>query len=139
MKRTLIVALTLVALSFLTVSTSFAQDKVRADVPFAFQVGKASLPAGTYTVSKVADHSLVIRNSKQVSEAALANYGSDERSKIQSPKMIFHQYGNSYFLAEIWDGTGNIGMKLPESKHEKEMQATNWSPADSGIVIVAMK
>ena len=53
MKRHFVVALTLVALALLTVTTSFAQDKMRADVPFAFQVGKATLPPGTYTVSKI--------------------------------------------------------------------------------------
>ena len=138
MKRNLIVALTLVALSILTASTSFAQDKEKADVPFEFQIGKTSLPAGTYIVSKIADHSLVIRNREKTSKAALSNYSASD-SKSESPKMVFHKYGNNYFLAEIWAADGSAGMQLPESKREKELQASNWGPADQELVVVAMK
>lgn len=118
MKRNLVVALMLVALSLLTVTTSFAQDKAKYDVPFAFQVGKASLPAGTYTVSKVADHSIVIRNRQQAGQAALMNY-RDRESKRQSPKLVFHKHGQRYFLAEAWVGD-RTGMELLESERERE-------------------
>ena len=118
MKRSLIVALTLMALSLLVVTTSFAQDKVGYNVPLAFQVGKASLPAGTYTVSKIADHSIVIRNRQQAGQAALMNY-RDRESKPQSPRLVFHKHGQRYFLAEAWVG-GRTGMQLPESEREKE-------------------
>ena len=94
------------------------QDKAKYDVPFAFQVGKASLPAGTYTVSKIADHSIVIRNRQQAGQAALMNY-RDRESKPQSPKLVFHKHGQRYFLAEAWVG-GRTGMQLPESEREKE-------------------
>ena len=107
------------ALSLLVVTTSFAQDKVGYDVPFAFQVGKASLPAGTYTVGKIADHSIVIRNRQQASQAALINYRDVEKSKTQSPKLVFHRHGQRYFLAEAWNG-GRTGMQLSESEREKE-------------------
>ena len=138
MKRNLIVALMLVALSLLTVTTSFAQNKMRTDVPFAFQVGKTPLPAGTYTVSKIADHWIVIRNHQQSSQEALINYRDVEKGKTQSPKLIFQKYGQRYFLAEVWNG-GTMGMQLPESKREKEYAGHQVAATDSAIVIVAMK
>jgi hypothetical protein len=138
MKRNLIVALTLVALSLLTVSTSFAQDRVKANVPFAFQVGKSSLPAGTYVVSRAADHAILIQ-SRDARSASLSTYSSEEKLRAQSPKMIFHKYGNSYFLAEIWDGSGSSGMQIPETKREKELRASNEGPASEEFVVVAMK
>ena len=138
MKRHFVVALTLVALALLTVTTSFAQDKMRADVPFAFQVGKATLPPGTYTVSKITNHSIVIRNHQQAGQAALINYRDVEKGKTQSPKLIFQKYGQRYFLAEVWNG-GTTGMQLPESKREKEYAGHQVAATDSAIVIVAMK
>ena len=138
MKRHFVVALTLVALALLTVTTSFAQDKMRAAVPFAFQVGKATLPPGTYTVSKIAARSIVIRNRRQAGQAALINYRDVEKGKPQSPKLIFQKYGQRYFLAEVWNG-GTTGMQLPESKWMKEYAGHQVAAADSAIVIVAME
>ena len=139
MKRNLIVTLTLVALSILTVSASFAQNPVRADVPFAFQINKTALPAGTYTVSEISDHAILIRARENPSCSLVTNYNSEEKLEAQSPRLIFHKYGNSYFLAEVWGSNGSIGMQLPESKREKEMQATNWGDSSQELVVVAMK
>ncbi len=138
MKRNFIVTLSLVALSLLTVSASFGQDRVKANIPFAFQVGKASLPAGTYVVSSAADHAVRIQG-RDASAAALSTYTGEERLRAENPKMVFHKYGSSYFLAEIWDGSGTLGMKIPETKREKELQASNVGPASSELVVVAMK
>ncbi len=138
MKRNFIVTLTLVALSLLTASFSFAQDEVKANVPFAFHVGKTSLPAGTYIVSQAADHAIRIQ-CEDAKAAALTNYSSEEKLKAQPAKMVFHKYGNSYFLAEIWDGSGNSGMQLPEAKQEKEMRASNQDNPSNQLVVLAMK
>jgi hypothetical protein len=138
MKRNFIVTLTLVALSLLAVSTSFAQDRVKANVPFAFQVGKASLPAGTYVVSSAADHAIRIY-SRDASAAALSTFSTEEKLKRQHAKLVFHKYGNSYFLAEIWDGSGNSGMKLPENKKEAELRASSQASAPEELIVVAMK
>lgn len=138
MKRNFIVTLTLVALSLLTVSASSAQDKVQANVPFAFQVGNASLPAGTYLVSEAADHAVRIQ-CRSASASALTGYQSDEKIRPQSAKMVFHKYGSTYFLVQIWDGSGNSGMDIPESKREKELRASNVAPSSKELVVVAMK
>jgi hypothetical protein len=139
MKRDFVVALTLVALSFFTAVTGFAQNKVKADVPFAFQVGKASLPSGTYIVSEIGDHSIMIRNTSAVNSAALTNYNSADTLRTGSPRMLFHKYGNTYFLAEILGGSGASGMQLPETDREKELRAFNLGFASDEVVIVALK
>ncbi len=138
MKRNFIVTLSLVALSLLTVSTSFAQNRVKADIPFAFQVGKVSMPAGIYVVSKAADQTILIQ-SRDAKSAAMTGFSGEEQLRPQHAKMVFHKYDNNYFLAEVWDGTGNSGMKLPESKREKELRASNVGPASEELVVVAMK
>jgi hypothetical protein len=138
MKRNIIVTLTLVALSLLTVSTSFAQDKLKANVPFSFQVGKSSLSAGTYSVSNAANGVIRLQN-KDAGSAVLASYFNAEKLKAEQPKMVFHKYGSSYFLVEIWDGAGTSGMQFPESKREKELRASNQGSASDELIVVAMK
>jgi hypothetical protein len=140
MKRDLVVALTLAALSFFTSVTGFAQNKVKADVPFAFQVGTASLPSGTYVVSEIGDHSIMIRNTSAVNSAALSNcISAADTLRTGSPRMLFHKYGNTYFLAEIRGGSGASGMQLPETDREKELRASNLGFASDEVVIVALK
>ena len=39
------------------------------------------------------------------------------------PELIFHRYGRSYFLAQIWNGEGK-GQQLYKSESEKEMART---------------
>jgi hypothetical protein len=128
----------LVVLATLTVSTGFAQDKVKANVPFAFEAGKVLLPAGIYTVSELGNDAVVIR-SRESGAAVTTQYYNEEKLRAQSPKMVFHKCGDSYFLAEIWDGSGNAGMELPESKRERELQASNHGASHDELVIVAMK
>lgn len=125
------------ALSLFTVSTSIAQDKVKADVPFAFQVGKASLPAGTYVVSSASDHAIRIQ-SRDAGAAVLSTYTGEEKLRAENPKMVFHKYDNTYFLVEIWNGDKS-GMKIPESKREKELRASYQGPASEELVVLAMK
>ena len=51
MKRNLITILSLVVMSMIfNVTGAYAQSFAKADVPFAFNVGTAQLPAGTYEV-----------------------------------------------------------------------------------------
>ena len=63
---------------------------------------------------------------------------SRSSSKDQSPKLVFHKYGDQYFLSQIWDGQNDTGIQLAESKREKETKMAGLTSA-SETVIVAMK
>ena len=63
MKRNLIGTLSLVALSLLLTATgAAAQSAVQANVPFAFRVGTAQLPAGSYRIKAGSQSLIVIGN-----------------------------------------------------------------------------
>jgi hypothetical protein len=53
-------------------------------------------------------------------------------------KLVFHKYGDQYFLAEIWNGQSNIGIAFPESKREKELQLAS-DTHQSELIVIAMK
>jgi hypothetical protein len=42
---------------------------------------------------------------------------SDAREKAS---LIFHQYGDSYFLSEVWTGADEYGLALPKSRAERD-------------------
>ncbi len=138
MKRNFIATMALAALAVLSVSTGLAQESVKAHVPFAFQAGKVSLPAGTYTVAELGGNAIVIQ-SREAGTAVVTKFYNEEKVNAQPAKMVFHKCGDTYFLAEIWNGSGNEGMELPESKLERELSASNHGTSSDELVVVAMK
>jgi hypothetical protein len=123
MKRNLIGILSLVVLSVVISATSaIAQSHAKADVPFAFTVGSAQLPAGTYEVRALGpgNSSIMIQN-HETSAAAMSNAGR-EQPRNASPKLVFHRVGGTYFLAEVWRSSSAEGMIIPTSKQEKELE-----------------
>ena len=137
MKRNLIGILSLVVLSVLTATGAYAQSAVRADVPFAFKVGKTQLPAGTYDLKPGSEHMIVIHNSKtgytMFTQAGPGNRGD------ASPRLVFHCLGDQRFLSEIWGVAGAEQRTLPPSKLEKELQIANNPSATGTEVVMAHK
>jgi hypothetical protein len=123
MKRNLIGILSLVVLSVLISATgASAQCYAKANVPFAFAVGSAQLPAGAYEIKldTASSGAILVRNRK-TSDAAMSTARRDY-PKQTSAKLVFHRVGNSYFLAEVWKSSDAEGMIVPTSKREKELE-----------------
>ncbi len=140
MKSNIYGALAMLALA-LIVSVPFvqAQSQVKANVPFAFSLQDQSMPAGNYKIMELNDRVLEVRNLDSQHGQLLAKQMSVQSSRIQSPKLVFHKYGDQYFLSEIWDGESDSGIAFAESKREKEVQTAANSLAPPETVIVAMK
>ena len=118
MKRNLIGILSLVVMSMLSATGAYAQSIVKADVPFAFRVGSAQLPAGTYEVNATSDNVIAIRNDRSIALSSVRR----EDARNTGPKLVFHHLGNQYFLTEIWRGSDSAGMVIGPSKMEKELE-----------------
>ena len=103
-------------------SLAMAQDvRETGNVPFDFQVGSQHLSAGTYNVSRPA-YSGVLRlqnTASRTSTLAAMPISSGVNRNAES-KLVFHKYGDRYFLAEVWFGDDSVGHALPKSKMEKE-------------------
>jgi hypothetical protein len=143
MKRNLIGILSLVVMAVLISSTgAFAQSYAKADVPFAFTVGSAQLPAGTYEVRTVgASNSSIVIQNHDTNAAAMSNAGR-EQPRNTNAKLVFHRVGNTYFLAEVWRSSSAEGMIVPTSKQErdlsKELQLAKESSGGYEEVVIAL-
>jgi len=118
MKRNLIGILSLVVMSLLNATGAYAQSFVKADVPFAFSVGAAQLPAGTYKINATGDNTIAIQNGRTSALSSVRR----EYPRNTRAKLVFHHLGNQYFLAEIWRGADSTGMVIAPSKMEKELK-----------------
>ena len=139
MKRNLIGALTLLVLALVVnVPLVNAQSKAKANVPFAFNAAQTPLPTGTYTISMAEGNLVQIRNDKP-NATVLMIAQHEESVKPQNPRLVFHKYGDKYFLAEAWSDSGS-GIEIPTSKLEQEMRAASSNPSGAEEdVVVALR
>ena len=99
-------------------------NRVIANVPFEFSVGYKTLPAGEYSVRSIASASngLLIQSSDgKVSALRLSD--ATQRIKDKHARLVFHRYGERYFLAEVWNGVDNTGRRLLKSQEESGIES----------------
>lgn len=89
------------------------------DVPFDFVVNRQTLPAGHYVVGTMNDSQVRISGSRNVN-VFVATHGA-LRTKSDGSKLVFHRYGEIYFLSAIWVTGKMLGRELPRSPAEREV------------------
>jgi hypothetical protein len=94
-----------------------------ADVPFTFTVANHSFPAGRYTVTPINQTLLRIFNFHNQGTVVLAR-STDGMAPEETGKMVFHRYGGTYFLAEVWVAANGTGSRLFQSRAEKKLAGT---------------
>ncbi|MBK6798252.1 MAG: hypothetical protein IPL01_00415 [Acidobacteria bacterium] len=108
-----------IAMVVTTSAVPFAM-RIKADVPFDFYVGKKLFPKGDYIIESVNDAgTMVIRSAKKGKARNFTVIKSKMTDKPKS-KLVFHRYGDQYFLARIWDGSSDTVLKLDKSSLEKK-------------------
>src|SRR5580698_5411251 len=121
-KQILAVAAALIVIAVVP-TQSHAQQVAKAKIPFAFQAGSKTMPAGEYYVQQAfpADKTaeLITRADSSASTFVLTNV-VESNDKHPAPKLIFHCYSKECFLYEIWTGNGK-GLELAVSPREKEL------------------
>jgi hypothetical protein len=113
--------------------TQIGPTGVKANIPFDFSVGNTALPAGEYTVRATG------------MEGVVAVIGSDSQLKLvathsvlsgrapNQTKLVFHQYGDRYFLAQIWVEGETSGREVPTTRLEKELMSK--AGAEPAVVV----
>jgi hypothetical protein len=127
------------AAALVSAGSAMAQDHgVAVNVPFDFTINNTSLPAGNYTVGTDVDHPhmLVLRDQKNTVKAlGVGMYDVEQPGK--SGSLVFHQYGEQYFLSEIRFGHDSKAIYFPATREEKRARRlsrkeTVTAPASQG-------
>jgi hypothetical protein len=134
------VLVAIVALAFVTAvaanaqSSNKAADQLVVDIPFAFSVDYKTLPAGEYAVQTIATagDALLIQ-SADGKTSVLRPCDATERLKNRTPaRLVFHRYGERYFLAEVWNGSDSAGRQLMKSQAELALERESAELASKG-------
>jgi hypothetical protein len=135
---TLVVGLTLAA-AVVSANGQSTSILITADIPFDFIVGDKTLPSGKYTVRSTSDDGkgLKISSHEGASVMRLSNL-ADGTSKKRNARMVFHRYGQQYFLAEVWSGEnyGRQLLKCNRERHLRQELASNRSKSDVSYEVV---
>ncbi|HAF12487.1 MAG TPA: hypothetical protein DCK99_02060 [Blastocatellia bacterium] len=130
MKRELLKGFTMlamiIALALATAAVSNAQstNKITADIPFDFVVADRAMPAGEYSVranSSQGDLLMVQSQDSRSSAIRWSNSLGPNKDKTHA-RLVFHRYGERYFLAEVWYGADSTGRQLLKSRQERAIE-----------------
>ena len=126
-------AYTMIALLVLVGSMAVAaqaqtsgRTQLIANIPFQFNVGNKTLPAGEYSVRQVnpdSDCGVLLLSSRDGNASAMIQVDSVIGKAQESAKLTFRRYGNKYFFAQAWIDGDNTGMQAPKSKAERAAES----------------
>lgn len=122
-------------LAALAAGVSHAQNaKLTADVPFPFVLGNQTLPAGTYHVDESAGSPVMIIHAAGGQRAVAMTNNTTAAREQEFSKLVFHRYGDRYFLAQIWTRGINSGREIPRTRLERELSAQKAIPRTEILV-----
>ena len=98
-------------------------DHLRAKIPFDFVVGDKQLPAGDYVIGNAQTTSnifMAIRNRNGGANALTIPV--QVGTPTDSAKLIFHRYGDQYFLFQVWQVGATTGRAVAKSRSERDVE-----------------
>jgi hypothetical protein len=126
--RTILTIVLLLAVASVIVQ---AQERpiLNATVPFAFTVENTTLPAGSYIVSTLSPYSMVIKLRSADGRKNLMILAIPSRSleKSKTVKLVFHRFGNEYFLAQVWEQGSAVHRDLRSGDRARELAKSRGS------------
>ena len=132
--------LAIVTLSLLVnIPIMSAQTIAMASVPFAFTVANTEMSAGNYVITSVSDSTIVVINRSTGTGVISLFHSEQPRNNNDTTKLVFHRYGDTYFLSQVARGSGKTVIQLPISKQESEAQVQNAGSVSDKEVVVAAK
>jgi len=130
MKKELLKGFTMLALTVaLALATAAAlnaqsSNQIVADIPFEFTVGGQSLPSGHYAVRAANSQgsALIVQSDDAKSSAIRLTNPIRPNKTNEQARLVFHRYGERYFLAEVWSGSDSTGRQLLKSREERAIE-----------------
>jgi hypothetical protein len=139
--QTFLAAAVIAVASLAPPSSAQTTTQLRADIPFAFQFGPRHYPAGVYTVKSLLERFVFLKSKSDEGAGMVASSGYNK--ELTRGKLVFHRYGNHYFLEEIWTPNTSSHLRLvqtPAERHiRKELTVASRKAAPQKMQEVALR
>jgi hypothetical protein len=124
----------------LAAGSAFAQSNtLRANIPFDFQIGGQLFPAGSYRISPIGQTSqafAAVNVATHQADIFVPNRVSGSKPSATT-KLVFHAYGDRYFLSQMWIEGSDTGLEL--QKKPIETRIARRQPANDVMVLAALQ
>jgi hypothetical protein len=114
--RTLTSLLLIVVWLTATVQAQSAPWVIKVNIPFEFNVGEQTFPAGSYSLTQPLQHLLVLRDARGQTIASVFTGGIDSLAPVTSTKLKFDSFGGRHVLSEVWQQQQSTGERLYQTK-----------------------
>ncbi len=143
MKKNSMLALAATAILAVAALPLAAQTVVlKANVPFPYSIGTAAVPAGEYEITKdMAKQVVILREASGALAAGslVTRSGRGASDIARDTRLVFNQYGDRYFLAEVVDGSTGTAVVLPQTNAERELAQTASVQRTSVMAVLARR
>jgi hypothetical protein len=130
-------AATLLILTLLAVPgfvNAEGRQVIKAQVPFDFMVNGKILPAGDCAIEARGDGQTYLMVSSGGHSVFVVPNATESLTASADTKLVFHRYGDRYFLSSISREGNSRGYGLPAGKAEKELRAQKAIEGDVTLV-----
>ena len=127
------------AVTMLAAGSVFAQayQPLRVNVPFDFAAGKNALSAGEYYVRvSYSPNSIWLQKADGSGGVVVLSHAVRPHGiAAETASLVFHVYGNRYFLSQVYSSGAADGAELPKSHDELEQIAAQH--ASKTVTVIA--
>jgi hypothetical protein len=93
---------------------------VKVNIPFEFNVGDKTFPAGNYSLVQPLQHFLVLRDSRGQTIASSFTSGIESQAPAAAAKLRFESAAGQHILTEVWQRQESSGQRLFPAKYRAE-------------------
>jgi hypothetical protein len=123
MKTRVLGILTMFSLLFVVTAASVhaQSNRSRISIPFSFNVGEKTFPAGDYSVKPNTQDSRnvwLLQSSNGRNSVLFSTSFVWTRTTNEQTRLVFNNYDGQYFLSQIWNAGDNSGRELAKPRSE---------------------
>jgi hypothetical protein len=128
MKHILYFAVATIAIGLMTPAAHAQRSDLdlRFHAPFPFSVGDNTFAAGDYMINRQGHLKLIFRNQENHTGTLVGVLPGSSKDGNGHARILFHRYGDQYFLAIVSEGSLDSTFGVYTSKEEKQL--ANVSP-----------
>ena len=123
----------------MTAAASAQTIHLRVTVPYKFIAAGATLPAGEYEIQSFGTEEKLLSIHNRNTSAGILIFSNpcESLNASSNTKLVFHRYGDRYFLSELWVMGQMSGHEIPPASREKEV-ALDF-PRDEVVLLMARR
>ena len=128
-----------VSILVLGAAAAYAQGvgPLKADIPFDFNARGMSMPAGNYSIDTKNPMIVVLRSHENRVNAVVGAGAVESLTTQKEGRLVFHRYGNQYFLSDIWISGSSYGRHLAPSQQERNLAKRQTEPGE--VIVAALR